>query len=79
MGYAEGSKKLPPLPENYFGTQIDEVSSARDSVIENESRIEHYKERVKKQQETMLKLSRPKFPLTTTNKGAQDMNLNKLG
>lgn len=41
MGYAEGSKKLPPLPENYFGSQIDEVSSARDSVIENESRIEH--------------------------------------
>ena len=31
------AKRLPPLPENYFGNRIDEVSSARDSIIENES------------------------------------------
>ena len=31
--------KLPPLPENYYGSQIDEVSSVRDSIIENESQI----------------------------------------
>ena len=38
MGYTEGMpSQLPPLPENYFGSQIDEVSSARDSIIENES------------------------------------------
>ena len=37
IAYAQGKKKLPPLPENYFGSQIDEVSSARDSIIENES------------------------------------------
>ena len=48
MGYAEGVKRLPPLAENYFGSQIDEVSSVRDSVIENESRINQYKEKVKK-------------------------------
>ena len=38
-GYQMGRKQLPPLPENYFGSQIDEVSSVRDSVIENESQI----------------------------------------
>lgn len=49
MGYAEGTtRKLPPLPENYFGSQIDEVSSARDSVIENESRINQYRDKVKR-------------------------------
>ena len=35
-------KQLPPLADNYFGSQIDEVSSARDSVIENESQINSY-------------------------------------
>lgn len=30
---------MPPLPDNYFGSQIDEVSSVRDSVIENESQL----------------------------------------
>ena len=47
MGYAEGMpKRLPPLPDNYFGSQIDEVSSARDSVIENESQINQYREKL---------------------------------
>lgn len=36
-------KRLPPLTDNYHGeSQIDEVSSARDSVIENESKINVY-------------------------------------
>ena len=49
MGYAEGTtRKLPPLPETYFGSQIDEVSSVRDSVIENESRINQYRDKVKR-------------------------------
>ena len=39
----ERYKQLPPLPENYFGSQIDEVSSTRDSIIENESKINKYK------------------------------------
>ena len=39
IAYAQGKKRLPPLPDNYFGSQIDEVSSARDSIIENESQM----------------------------------------
>lgn len=42
------SKQLPPLPADYFGTAIDEVSSARDSIIENESQINVYNEQTKK-------------------------------
>jgi hypothetical protein len=51
---------LPPLPENYFGSQIDEVSSARDSVIENESQINANREKARRQEEVMRKLSMPK-------------------
>ena len=53
-------KRLPPLPDNYFGSQIDEVSSARDSVIENESQINQYREKVRRQEELVRKLSMPK-------------------
>ena len=61
MGYTEGMPKhLPPLPNNYFGSQIDEVSSARDSVIENESQINHYEDKLKKQEELVRKLSMPR-------------------
>lgn len=40
-------RHLPPLPDNYFGSQIDEVSSARDSIIENESQINIYRDKSK--------------------------------
>ena len=34
-----GRSHLPPLPDGYYNEQIDEVSSARTSVIERESEI----------------------------------------
>lgn len=64
ISHSNGRKKLPPLPENYFGSQIDEVSSARDSIIENESAMNNYKEILKRrqQQASLHKLSQPKQP-----------------
>ena len=47
LGFTDAHRKyLPPLPENYFGSQIDEVSSARDSIIENESQINIYQSKL---------------------------------
>ena len=54
---------MPPLPENYFGSQIDEVSSTRDSIIENESKINKYKISAKEQLATVDRLSNPKWKL----------------
>lgn len=53
---------MPPLPKNYFGSQIDEVSSARDSIIENESAINTYKKIDRREQQASVhKLSQPKL------------------
>ena len=61
-GHLEGmpNARLPPLPENYFGSQIDEVSSARDSCIENESQIKQYREKKQQQEDLIRKLSMPR-------------------
>ena len=39
MMMMNGRSQLPPLPDGYYNDQIDEVSSARTSVIERESEI----------------------------------------
>lgn len=36
------ARRLPPLTDNYQGSQIEEVSSARDSIIENETTMNVY-------------------------------------
>ena len=45
---APAQPNLPPLPESYYNGQIDEVSSARTSIIEKESEVREREKNKKK-------------------------------
>ena len=66
-----GRNPLPPLPDGYYNDQIDEVSSARTSIIEKESEI-NIKANIKK--ETKSRVAPVKANQTF---GYKKLNMNK--